>query len=253
MVKNLRDEWDDSASHVIEGLHAEMLDNRKRNILKKVASRKIRVLVATLASCAAGLDFPDITMIFFLTIPASIEQFWQGLGRAGRKGQKAKILLYSSLDDNVKAMAESTHLYSTRILLRSFGISAPCRLMEILNYIDGSHLNTQCGHCDLCEMPSAWVLIDASGGVKTLLQATAAECEVEYHLARNNFNLDAIEAALELGAITVRHDETIRRRQLISVSSDDATQLRLLASSQTPVMIRHELKEHQQKRRRTHH
>ena len=105
----------------------------KQDILHRVASRKIRVLVPTLASCAAGLDFPDIRLIFILTIPDSIEQLWQALGRAGRDGSMAKILLYSSLDDNVKAMGNSKQPYSTRIMLRTFGGSKSCRLMEILN------------------------------------------------------------------------------------------------------------------------
>lgn len=242
----------DFDSSIIQGLHANM--SEKQDILHRVASRKIRVLVPTLASCAAGLDFPDIRLIFILTIPDSIEQLWQALGRAGRDGNKAKIVLYSSLDDNVKAMGNSKHPFSTRIMLRTFGGSKSCRLMEILDYIDGSN-SSKCGHCDLCLKPQAWALLDVSDGVHEFLQFIGPDSAKDYRLILTSstptIKHEVIQATLELGLISVLRVENAINRYSISVSPDDKTQSLFLSSGQVLIHQARAMELPDQKRTRT--
>ena len=235
MVKKLKTMMP-AACKLISGFHAEMPHKIKKKILKHFAEIKLRILVVTLHSFAAGMDFPHVSSAYLLNIPENVEQFWQALSRAGRDGKQASVYLFADVYDTAKAIADSTDLYSTRIVLRAFGFSVNCRLKETLDYIDGINSTNHCGHCDLCQHHSS---TDIYTQVHELLKFVENSVEHKQNLRAVLESSDAVStrATLEMGALCVRYDQSSRKNLILSVATDDASRQRLRPSCTSPLLV----------------
>jgi len=135
------------------------------------------VIVATIAF-GMGVDKPDVRYVIHADPPASIEAYWQEVGRAGRDGAPAEgITLYSAGDlafalrrietrdisDEVKQIQvkKARQLYA---MLEGAG----CRAAAVRRYF-GEEKVEPCGQCDLCLSPPP--MSDATLAAQKLLSA----------------------------------------------------------------------------------
>ncbi len=136
-------------------------------------------IVATVAF-GMGIDKPDIRFVFHHDIPASIEGYYQEIGRAGRDGAPARtVMLYSGGDVGRRVRLISRNDDSgnaTRAELRRLDElvtlceQASCRRQALL-----AHFGQEappCGSCDNCREPPT--LVDASADAKLVLDAIVA-------------------------------------------------------------------------------
>ncbi|WP_420849502.1 DNA helicase RecQ [Phenylobacterium deserti] len=138
--------------------HAGLERRLREERLEQFLEADEAVMVATIAF-GMGVDKPDVRFVIHADPPASIEAYWQEIGRAGRDGEPAEgITLYGSadmawalrrigerdVDDGVKQV-QTRKLRQLYALLDGTG----CRAAAVRRYF-GEEAVKPCGQCDLC-------------------------------------------------------------------------------------------------------
>jgi ATP-dependent DNA helicase RecQ len=138
--------------------HAGLERRLRTERLEEFLEADAAVMVATIAF-GMGVDKPDVRFVIHADPPASIEAYWQEIGRAGRDGDPAEgITLYGAadmawalrriaerdVDDTVKQV-QARKVRQLYALLDGTG----CRAAAVRRYF-GEEGVEACGQCDLC-------------------------------------------------------------------------------------------------------
>jgi ATP-dependent DNA helicase RecQ len=161
-----------------------------------------RVLVGTIAF-GLGINKPDVRAVIHLSLPKSLEQYYQEAGRAGRDGLEADcVLLWQKRDagllahfiQQVQDPAERDRSWQRYRVIRRFVEGSACRHRTICLHFGETPKWETCGACDRCGVELEW-MAEAASPAKSPAAATT-RAEVRRKLAREAAEPDPVDTNL---------------------------------------------------------
>jgi ATP-dependent DNA helicase RecQ len=138
--------------------------DRRRNQERWMAD-EVRVMVGTIAF-GLGINKAAVRAVIHLSLPKSIEQYYQEAGRGGRDGLPADcVLLWQKKDAGLHAYfigeiidpEEKKRAWERYHEIRGFVESDVCRHQRICGHFGENKKWTSCGACDVCAYEPAWL------------------------------------------------------------------------------------------------
>jgi ATP-dependent DNA helicase RecQ len=188
--------------------HAGLPTEEKNRTYADFVADKVQIVVATIAF-GMGIDKSNIRFVVHMTMPKTLENFYQEIGRAGRDGVDSETLLLFSAQDIVqqKMFIEDLpetpykqHAFNKLDSMVRFANSENCRHQSIAAYFDDRI--DGCGtKCDNCTAPES-EKVDITTASRMLL-STILRTDQNFGL---HYVIDVLKGSKEQRVLQNGHD-----------------------------------------------
>ncbi|HIP19392.1 MAG TPA: DNA helicase RecQ [Sulfurovum sp.] len=191
-----------------QAYHAGLPIEQKNKTYADFVSDKVQIVVATIAF-GMGIDKSNIRFVVHMTMPKTLENFYQEIGRAGRDGLEAETLLLFSAQDIVqqKMFIEDLpetpykeHAFNKLDAMVRFANSENCRHQLIAAYFD-DRMEACKDKCDNCTAPES-EKVDITTAARMLL-STMLRTEQNFGL---HYVIDVLKGSKEQRVLQNGHD-----------------------------------------------
>lgn len=151
--------------------HAGLSAERKDEVFNDFVYENVDIVVATIAF-GMGIDKSNIRFVIHTSLPKTLENYYQEIGRAGRDGAMSYVyLLYSKgdevkrkiqIEDSIDDSYKQTGLDKLEFMYR-YCVSNNCRHKIIASYFEDEidECNTLCDNCTKGEIAQVDVSVEA--------------------------------------------------------------------------------------------
>lgn len=145
-------EWLQRKGFDAEPFYAALPRAEKERIRQRFRTEK-RIIIVGTSAFGMGIDKSNIRLVVHMSMPLSIEDYWQKTGRAGRDGKKSiSLVLWNRLDFNTNAaiVGYSGKKYKKLLKIRNFLQCNRCFAQQLREYF-GQSKGKPCGRCSICK------------------------------------------------------------------------------------------------------
>ncbi len=188
--------------------HAGLPTEVKNRTYADFVADRVQIVVATIAF-GMGIDKSNIRFVAHMTLPKTIENFYQEIGRAGRDGVESEtLLLYSAADivqqkmfiDDLPETPYKQHAFNKLDAMVRFANSENCRHQTVAAYFDDRIDNCDI-KCDNCTAPES-EKVDITTASRMLL-STMLRTEQNFGL---HYVIDVLKGSKEQRVLQNGHD-----------------------------------------------
>jgi ATP-dependent DNA helicase RecQ len=137
--------------------HAGLPQHVREQNFKIFVNDKVNIMVATIAF-GMGIDKSDIRFVAHMSLPKSLENYYQEIGRAGRDGEECEVLLlfnagdmtqHKRFLDEIQNSEYKEHLSQKIDRIYKYATSEICFHKQLAEYFDDT-LDECIDRCDNC-------------------------------------------------------------------------------------------------------
>jgi ATP-dependent DNA helicase RecQ len=163
------------------GYHGQMNATDRRRNQERWMADEVRVMVGTIAF-GLGINKATVRAVIHLSLPKSIEQYYQEAGRGGRDGLPADcVLLWQKKDAGLHAYfiglindpEEKKRAWQRYDEIRGFVEGEVCRHNRICGHFGENKTWASCCACDVCGYEPAWLSVPVQESRPRRKRATA--------------------------------------------------------------------------------
>jgi ATP-dependent DNA helicase RecQ len=150
------------------GYHGQMESAARRENQEKWMADEVRVMVGTMAF-GLGINKAAVRAVIHLSLPKSVEQYYQEAGRAGRDALPADCFLFWQKKDTglhaffigkIEDPAEKERAWQRYHEVERFVQSKECRQRYVCRHFGEVPKWERCGNCDACAATPDWLEIE---------------------------------------------------------------------------------------------